>query len=284
MIKLLQSEARTLPVIMIDSTDHIAPKTGLVEGDMTVNISKDGGALGGFAPEEKWTERGQGYYTIDFAIGDLDTVGFFVYLVTAAGCDQYSGVVYVDSFSDYKADVAALALEATLSAGITTLGDEHATLGVGHVAIADLINALPEDADITALAEAIAALPQDADITAAAVAIIAEIVAAHAITDGKVDLNTVKLNTAQDDIDTLIARISEALTTALIAAAVWDEDVTGHETVDTVGRVLSAFMGKWVMEGNQLKCYGLSGNLLFTFDLTRDGEPTEFNPKKRDPA
>jgi len=108
MIKLKQSEARTLPVMLIDSTDHISPKTGIVEGDTTVQISKNGGALGAFDDTGKWTELGQGLYTIDFAIGDLNTVGFFAYLVTSAGCDQYSGMMYVDSFSDYKADVSSL--------------------------------------------------------------------------------------------------------------------------------------------------------------------------------
>ena len=69
-----------------------------------------------------------------------------------------------------------------------------------------------------------------------------------------------------------------------LADAVWDEDITGHETADTAGRILGTMMGEWEMVENQLKCYGVSGNLLFTFNLTRDDEATEFNPDKRTPV
>lgn len=82
----------------------------------------------------------------------------------------------------------------------------------------------------------------------------------------------------------LILADTDAISVAAIVAALLDEDVTGHETADTVGRVLGALMGDWEMVGNQLICKGLSGNVLFTFDLTRDGTPTEFNPDKREAA
>jgi len=106
MIKLTQSTARTLPVMLIDSDDHVAPKTGIAEGSVTVVTSKDGGALTGFTLTGLWTELGQGLYTIDFAIGDLNTVGYFAYLVTAAGCDQYSGMMYVEAAAVTAATIA----------------------------------------------------------------------------------------------------------------------------------------------------------------------------------
>jgi len=170
MIKLKQSIARTLPVMLIDNTDHIAPKTGVLEGDVTVKISKNGGALTAFTLTGLWTELGQGLYTIDFAIGDLNTVGFFAYLVTSAGCDQYSGMMYVDDFSDYKADVSALALEATAQ-GIVERTDR-----------------LPDDpADHSGIIAAMGAVGGSLQIV---------INDAHGVTDGKID-------TAQNDLDYL---------------------------------------------------------------------------------
>lgn len=69
-----------------------------------------------------------------------------------------------------------------------------------------------------------------------------------------------------------------------IADAVWDEDITGHETADTAGRVQSIMMGKWQVIGNQLICTGLSGTVLYTFNLTQDGAPTQYNPDLRTPV
>jgi len=189
MIKLKQSIARTLPVMLIDSSDHIAPKVGIAEGSVTVKTSKDGGALTNFTLTDLWTELGQGLYSIDFAAGDLNTVGYFAYLVTAAGCDQYSGMAYVDSFSDYKADVSALALEATAQA------------------IKAKTDNLPVDpADHSGLI---------AGIGAAGGTLQTQINDVHAITDAKVDANLAaigvasgKIDTAQDDLDYLKAKES----------------------------------------------------------------------------
>ena len=97
MITLNQNEARKLPVMLIDSTDHLSPKTGIAEGSVTVKISKDLGTLTDFTLTGKWAEKGQGLYSISFSASDLDTVGFFGYLVTVTSCDQYSGMMYVDA-------------------------------------------------------------------------------------------------------------------------------------------------------------------------------------------
>ena len=161
MIKLTQSTARTLPVMLIDSTDHVAPKTGIAEANVTVKTSKNGGALTDFTLTGLWTELGQGLYTIDFAIGDLDTVGFFAYLVTSAGCDQYAGMMYVDDFSDYMADVSLLALEATAQD------------------IVERTDRLPDDpADHSGLIVAMGAVGGSLQIV---------INDAHGVTDGKID-------------------------------------------------------------------------------------------------
>lgn len=102
MLILDKDTARSLPVMMIDSADHVSPKTGIAEGDVTVNISKNLGSLTSFTITGKWTEIGQGLYSIDFSASDLDTEGFFAYLVTASGCDQYSGMMYVAPATSVK--------------------------------------------------------------------------------------------------------------------------------------------------------------------------------------
>jgi hypothetical protein len=66
------------------------------------------------------------------------------------------------------------------------------------------------------------------------------------------------------------------------ADAVWDELLTGHQTVNTAGEVLQVMQGNWTIVDNQLLCYDLSGNLKRTFNLTRDGTASEFNPDKRE--
>lgn len=116
MIVLNKDTARTLPVMMIDDSNHLSPKIGIAEANVTVKISKNLGALTAFTLTGKWAEIGQGLYSIAFASADLDTLGFFAYLVTAAGCDQYSGMMYVADFADYKADMSALATQATVDA------------------------------------------------------------------------------------------------------------------------------------------------------------------------
>jgi len=107
MVILDQSVARALPVFLIDSTDHVTPKTGIAEGSVTVKISKNLGTLTAFTLTGLWTEIGQGLYKIAFAATDLDTVGFFGYLVTATGCDQFSGMQYVGTLGTNVAAVKA---------------------------------------------------------------------------------------------------------------------------------------------------------------------------------
>jgi len=121
LIILKKDTARKLPVLLVDSGGAVV--TSVAEGDVTVVTSKNGGALTGFTLTDKWTELGQGLYTIDFASGDLDTEGFFAYLVTVTGCDQYSGIMYV---SDWETNVDSILDDTgeigTAGAGLTDLG------------------------------------------------------------------------------------------------------------------------------------------------------------------
>ncbi|MCD6362133.1 MAG: hypothetical protein J7M38_14845, partial [Armatimonadetes bacterium] len=95
MVKVDQNKARNLPVLLIDNSDHVTVKTGVTEDEVTVKISKNLAAFTLFDLTGKWVELGNGVYEISFAGSDLDTIGFFAYIVLAPGCDQYSGLVYV---------------------------------------------------------------------------------------------------------------------------------------------------------------------------------------------
>jgi len=68
--------------LMIDSTDHISPKTGLT---VTVTISKDGGAFAGST--NSVTEVGSGVYKISFTQTEQNA-SVMTWKMTAAGADQ----------------------------------------------------------------------------------------------------------------------------------------------------------------------------------------------------
>ena len=91
------------------------------------------------------------------------------------------------------------------------------------------------------------------------------------------------------DIDTLLGRLDAAITSrsshnaAAAADAVWDEALNDHKTKNTFGG-LQAMVSKWEITSNQLKLYSYDGTLLYTFNLTRDAEATEFNPDLRTPV
>ena len=152
MVILKQSTARKLPVLLVDGGGAV--KTEVAEVSVTVKTSKNGGELTGFTLTDKWTELGQGLYTIDFAIGDLDTEGFFAYLVTVTGCDQYSGIMYV---SDWETNVDSILEDTatTLPASITT------TEGNIRGADSDTLKTLSEQLDPAALEASLTAIKGD---------------------------------------------------------------------------------------------------------------------------
>ena len=152
MVILKQSTARKLPVLLVDGGGAV--KTEVAEVSVTVKTSKNGGELTGFTLTDKWTELGQGLYTIDFAIGDLDTEGFFAYLVTVTGCDQYSGIMYV---SDWETNVDSILEDTatTLPASITT------TEGNIRGTDSDTLKTLSEQLDPAALEASLTAIKGD---------------------------------------------------------------------------------------------------------------------------
>ena len=86
--------AITLPVVLTDASRD--PVTGVVFGDVTCKYSKAGAALGTLAvTADNWTEIGQGLYTLDFTVTEIDTLGWLTYLVTGVGAKQYDNTVKV---------------------------------------------------------------------------------------------------------------------------------------------------------------------------------------------
>ena len=77
---------------------------------------------------------------------------------------------------------------------------------------------------------------------------------------------------------------TDALTVEINAAsvdAIWDEAMAGHVTADSFGD-LQVMVGNWEITGNQLILKDTAGTVKFTYNLTRDGDATQYNPDKRE--
>jgi hypothetical protein len=79
---LKQSTARSVVVLMIDSSDHLSGKTGLT---LTINASKDGAAFSSITPTV--TELSYGFYKLALTTSHTDTLGDLALHVTATGAD-----------------------------------------------------------------------------------------------------------------------------------------------------------------------------------------------------
>ena len=97
------SSNKVVPFFLVDSTDHISPKTGLVP---TVTISKNGAAFG--TPAGAVTEIGSGWYKIAASATDSNTIGALLVHATATGADPF--------------DVIHEVIEATLAKGTDITG------------------------------------------------------------------------------------------------------------------------------------------------------------------
>jgi hypothetical protein len=84
MLIVQSTSTKAIPFYMVDSTDHIAAKTGL---SPTVTISKNGAAFG--APAGAVTEIGSGWYKVAGNATDSNTLGALLVHATATGADPY---------------------------------------------------------------------------------------------------------------------------------------------------------------------------------------------------
>lgn len=92
-----KSVAHSVPVKLVDDGDFHTQVTGKAGGDVTVRYKKYGASSWSAkdVSSSGWDEIGNGYYEIDFAAGDYDTVGRFDYQVECSGCLDYNGAVVV---------------------------------------------------------------------------------------------------------------------------------------------------------------------------------------------
>lgn len=105
-----------------------------------------------------------------------------------------------------------------------------------------------------------------------------------------------ELSNHDGKLDTADANIDKILTGMELDEAVyrWTKNALeeaptggngGDATIANQETLIQILTGKWEITGNQLIMYDTDGSTaLYTFDLTRDGTPTEFNPDKREAA
>lgn len=81
-----QGSTPTVMLKLFDSSDHISPATGKT---VAITISKDGSAFANpNAGATNATEISNGWYSVDLAAADVDTIGDLVVRGTSTGCDD----------------------------------------------------------------------------------------------------------------------------------------------------------------------------------------------------
>jgi len=120
------SALRELFIQMVDSCDHVTPKTGLTLTVAIVKASESSyGAIAGSS-----SEIGNGTYKISLAAGDVDTEGAAMLKVTASGADaQYIPILVVELFDDVHLAKAALVNKRThtIDTGVDVIKDDDGT-------------------------------------------------------------------------------------------------------------------------------------------------------------
>lgn len=118
--------AFNLVFLMIDSTDHISPKTGLTP---TVTLSKNGGSFGAAAGAV--TEIANGWYKVAANATDANTLGPLVLHATGSGADPVDimfNVVAFDPGDSVRAGLTAMPnAAAAASGGLLILGANTGT-------------------------------------------------------------------------------------------------------------------------------------------------------------
>lgn len=79
---LKQSTAFNLPILMVDSTDHVTGKTGLT---LTITASKNGAAFASISPTV--TELATGWYNLALTTSHTDTLGALAIHITGTAAD-----------------------------------------------------------------------------------------------------------------------------------------------------------------------------------------------------
>ena len=120
------ADKRALFVQMVDSSDHVTPKTGLT---LTVQMVKaDESSYGSISGSA--AEVANGTYKISLASADLDTEGQAMLKITASGADnQYIPIQVVKFLNEVHWAKAALvnARTHTIDTGVDQIKDDDGT-------------------------------------------------------------------------------------------------------------------------------------------------------------
>lgn len=121
-MQLIQNDTtRGIMFLLLDSVDHLTRKTGILPGDMTIKLGKNGAA--GAAPTGVVTEISAatlpGWYLLTPSVADVSVAGGLALQVTAAGCDQ------VDDLHEVLVPRVAADIKAVN--GVTVNGDGSTT-------------------------------------------------------------------------------------------------------------------------------------------------------------
>jgi hypothetical protein len=93
-----QSVARSIPVLLIQTSDGQTPKTGATEGQMTLSYRKEGAtSWSSKTATGNWTEVGKGVYLIDWSTSDLNTIGRFDIVAEHADSINFYGSLVVSA-------------------------------------------------------------------------------------------------------------------------------------------------------------------------------------------
>lgn len=251
-----QSVARSIPCILIKSSDGQTPETGALAASVTISYRKEGGTTwSSKTATGNWTEvtAGKGVYLISWSTTDLNTIGRFDLVVEHASCINYYGSLVVsanllddidttlDALNDPTVAAIADGVWDELKAGHTTADsfgdylDDEITSRSSHTAAA--VVALMNDLDAT---EILAALTTDSTKWAGAdiAAIVSAIAALNdvAVTDILSDSTAF----AGADIAALVTAVAALPTAAGNADAVWDELYAPHVTVGSFAELVKA--------------------------------------------
>ena len=115
MLLVKQSASKVVPFFMVDSSDHVSPKTGLTP---SVQISKAGEAFA--AAGGTVAEIGNGWYKITLSTTDTNTLGSLAFYITATGADPVSFSIQVVAFDpESSTDLGLSRIDANISTRAT---------------------------------------------------------------------------------------------------------------------------------------------------------------------
>ena len=121
---LKDNNSKLIYFYMVDSTDHVTPKTGLT---LTVRVSKNGAAFG--AGGGSVVELETGWYAYTPSVGDINTLGPIGLKATATGADVCNIEGVVVAYDPYTAGVDVTKI---LGSSLVESDDGQVALGLSE--------------------------------------------------------------------------------------------------------------------------------------------------------